>query len=272
MNVSAQSVERSVRRSKGFDRAVRWGLVGYGLIHFLVGWVALRVVFGSHTESSQGALARVADQPVGVPLLVAVAAGFVVLAVWQLVAGLVGYRHLDGAKRQVMRLGAACRVVTYAYLGFSVVRLLVAGPSGTSARHASAGLLEQPLGRLVLGGVGIVVGAVGVGLAVFGIRREFLEQLDEDAQETPRRIPIVLVGQLGYVSKGAAFVIIAVLACWAAVTDNAHKAGGLDQSLAELVQVPLGAIAVVAIGVGIACFGGYLLARAFHFNRRTLTS
>jgi type IV secretory pathway VirB2 component (pilin) len=82
----------------------------------------------------------------------------------------------------------------------------------------------------------------------------------------------VLVGQVGYVAKGLAFVIIGVLVCWAAVTDNPRKAGGLDQSLARLVQVPMGAVAVIAIGVGIACFGLYLFARARHLAPRTLTS
>jgi hypothetical protein len=81
-----------------------------------------------------------------------------------------------------------------------------------------------------------------------------------------------VVGQVGYVAKGLAFVVIGSVICWAAVTDDARKAGGLDQSLAKLVRVPLGAVAVVAIGVGIACFGLYLFARARHLAPRTLTS
>jgi hypothetical protein len=267
-------VERSARHSTVFDRSVRWGLVGYGALHFVVGWVALQVVLGGRTPSSQGALAKLAAEPYGKPLLIAVAVGFAILAVWQLVAALVGYRDDDGVRRTIMRLGAACRVATYGYLGVAIVHLLVAGrsSSGSSPRKASAGVLAEPLGRLVLGTAGLVVAVVGIALAVFGFRREFLDQLDDEARSGPRRIPIVLIGEIGYVAKGAAFVIIGVLAGWAAVTDDPHKAGGLDQSLAKLVQVPLGAVAVIAVGVGIACFGCYLVVRAFHLHPRTLTS
>jgi type IV secretory pathway VirB2 component (pilin) len=274
VHLSASAIERSARSSPGFDRAVRWGLVGYGALHFLVAWVAIRIVLIGRGGSSQGALARVAGEPLGVALLVGVAAGFVVLTGWQAVAGLVGYRHLDGVRRLVMRLGAACRVVTYAYLGFSIARLLVVGPphSGATPRRASAGVLAEPLGRVLLGCGGLVIAAIGIGLAVFGVRREFLDQVDEEARSGHRRVPIVILGQVGYVAKGAAFLIIAALVCWAAVTNDPSKAGGLDQSLEKLVQVPLGAVAVVAVGVGIACFGCYLIARAFHLNRRTLTS
>jgi hypothetical protein len=274
VGVSAGSVERTVRRSTTFDRLVRLGLVGYGLLHLLVGGIAASIVAGGSQPTSQGALQRLSDEPYAVPVLAAMAAGFGVLMVWQGIAAAVGYRHFEGARRQLMRAGAACRTVTYGYLCVWIARTLVSGQSQSSSapRHTSAGVLAEPFGRLLLGAAGLVVAGIGIGLAVYGLRREFVDQLDQEARSRPRRLPIVLVGQVGYVAKGLAFVIIGVLVCWAAVTDNPRKAGGLDQSLARLVQVPMGAVAVIAIGVGIACFGLYLFARARHLAPRTLTS
>ncbi len=272
MDVSAGAVERSVRRSTAFDRLVRWGLVGYGLVHLGVGAVAVSLVVGGDRTSSQGALAHLAAAPSGVPVLVALAVGFAVLAVWQAIAGLVGYRHLDDPRRAVMRLGAGCRALTYGYLAIALVRLLVGGSGGSSPRQTSAGLLAEPFGRLLLGAGGLVVAGIGVGLVVFGVRREFLDQLDAEARTRARRVPIVALGQAGYVAKGLAYLLIGALVCWAAATDDPRRAGGLDRSLERLVRVPMGAVAVVAIGIGIACFGGYLFARARHFAPRTLTS
>lgn len=248
--------------------------MGYGLLHLVVGWVSVSLVRGGHQRSSQGALDHLAHEPYGVPVLTAMALGFAVLAGWQAVAALVGYRHLEGRRRQVMRAGAGCRVVTYGYLCASLTRMLLGGQSrsGSSPQQTSAGVLAEPFGRVLLGVGGLVVAGIGIGLAVFGLRREFVDQLDEEARDSARRIPIVLVGQVGYVAKGLAFLVIGGVICWAAVTDDARRAGGLDQSLAKLVQVPLGAVAVVAIGVGIACFGIYLFARARHLAPRTLTS
>jgi uncharacterized protein DUF1206 len=274
VDVSARSVESSARRSTLFDRLVRCGLVGYGLLHLIVGWVSVTLVRGGHQRSSQGALEHLAHQPYGVPVLAAMAVGFAVLAAWQAIAASVGYRHLEGPRRHVMRAGAGCRVVTYGYLCVSLTRMLLGGEgqSGSSPRHTSAGVLAEPFGRAALGVGGLVVACIGIGLAVFGLRKEFVDQLDEEARDSPRRIPIVLVGQVGYLAKGVAFLVIGGVICWAAATDDARKAGGLDQSLARLVSVPLGAVAVVAIGVGIACFGIYLFARARHLAPRTLTS
>lgn len=275
MELSAGSVERSVRRSTTFDRLVRWGLVGYGVLHLVVGGLAAGLVVGGNQPTSQGALAHLAAEPYGVAVLLVMAAGFAVLAVWQVIAGSVGYRRLEGLERMVMRAGAACRVVTYGYLCFSLTRLAVTGGgggSGSSPRQTSAGVLAEPFGRVLLGIGGLVVAGIGVGLAIYGLRRGFEDQLDQEARSKSRRIPIVLVGQIGYAAKGVAFLIIGGLVCWAAASDDPHKAGGLDQSLARLVRVPMGAVAVVAIGVGIACFGLYLFARARHLAPRTLTS
>jgi len=274
VDLSAASVERAARGSSTFDRLVRWGLVGYGVLHLVIGGVTASLVASGNQPTSQGALAHLADEPYGVTVLVAMAGGFAVLAGWQVIAGAVGYRRLDGLDRAVMRAGAACRVVTYGYLCFSLARLAAGGGggSGSSPRKTSAGVLAEPFGRVLLGVGGLVVAGIGIGLAVYGLRRGFVDQLDREARSKTRRIPIVLVGQIGYAAKGLAFLIIGGLVCWAAVSDNPDKAGGLDQSLARLIRVPMGAVAVVAIGLGIACFGLYLFARARHLAPRTLTS
>jgi hypothetical protein len=272
---SAGRVERRVQNSPTFAWLVRAGLVGYGLLHLLVAALSLRVALaGQPSTSGQGALAHLSRDPWGLPILFLLAGGFAVLAVWQAIAAAVGYRHLAGRRRLLMRAGAACRVATYGYLSFSTARLLVTRhrTSGSSPRSASAGVLEQPLGRVVLGGAGIAIAAVGLGLVVFGVRREFLEQLDERARRSSRRVPIVVLGQLGYVTKGLAFGVVGVLVCWAALTDDPRQTGGLDQSLERLVGASWGVAALAVVGGGIGCFGLYLLARARHLRRRTLTA
>ena len=91
-----------------------------------------------------------------------------------------------------MRLGALCRTVTYGYLAFAMGRLLAERHASSSPRSTSAGVLAEPLGRFVLGAAGLVIIGVGIGLIVFGVRREFLSQLDEEARRTEsRRVPIV---------------------------------------------------------------------------------
>jgi len=223
--------------------------------------------------TSRGALADLAQTGIGLVLLLVLAAGFVVLAAWQVTAGLVGYRHLEGRRRHVMRIGALCRSITYGYLAVAMGRLLLDRHAASSPRSTSAGVLAQPLGRFVLGVAGLVIIGVGVGQIAFGVRREFVDQLDDEARTTEtRRLPIVVLGQVGYVTKGLAFAVVGAMVTWAAVTDDPRKTGGLDQSLEQLVAGAWGVAAVALVGAGIGCFGLYLLARARHLRRRTLTS
>jgi hypothetical protein len=107
---------------------------------------------------------------------------------------------------------------------------------------------------------------------VFGIRRAFLGQLDDAARTQGRRLPIVVLGQVGYITKGIAFSVVGILVCMAGITNDPRRTGGLDQSLERLVGASLGEAAIVAVGAGIGCFGLYLLARARHLNRQTLTA
>jgi hypothetical protein len=117
-----------------------------------------------------------------------------------------------------------------------------------------------------------VAAGTGVGLAVFGWRRQFVPQVDARARTGGRRVPIVMLGCLGYVAKGFALVMIGALLCWVAATHDPQRSGGLDEALHELLGHTVGSAAVVMIGAGIGCFGLFLLARARHLSRRTLTA
>jgi Domain of Unknown Function (DUF1206) len=268
-------VERRARHSGTFAWLIRVGLAGYGLLHLLVAWLSVRVVLGSRSGAGgRGALADLGDQASGLVAVIVLAGGLAVLAVWQAFAAAVGYRQDHGIHRTLARLAAGWRAGTYAYLAYSTFRISLTGGSaaGSSARSASAGVLAQPLGRIVLGAGGAIIVGVGAGLIVFGARRGFLDQLDDEARNSGRRVPIVTLGQVGYAAKGIAFAVVGLLVFWAAVTNDPRKTGGLDQSLERLTGAHWGSVAVVLVGTGIGSFGLYLIARAWHLRLSTLTS
>jgi hypothetical protein len=272
---TAREVERGAGRSTALDVAVRVGLGAYGFVHLLVAWVTLRLVFGgsSGKATGKGALAQLADDALGQLTLGAIALCFVALVVWQLLAAAVGFRDRDGVMRHLMRAGAGARAVTYGYLGVSSARLAVEGrsASGGSPDSTTAKVMSAPAGQLLVAGVGLVAVGIGVGLVVFGLGKQFLGQLDAEACNQDRRIPIVVVGQVGYVVKGLAFVVIGVLLAWASYTHDPQKSGGLDAALHELLGQSLGTVAVVVVGVGLGAFGLYLLARSRHLDDDSFT-
>ncbi len=274
--MSAASVDRGARRSPWLSFAVRAGLACYAGVHVLLAFVVVRLVLGSDrgSSTSQGALALLAGDPVGRWTLAALALGFAVLVLWQVVTAAVGYRDREGWSRAVMRAGAACRVVVYGYLGWSCAGLAIAGRSATkgSPESTTAHLMSMPLGPWLVGAAGAVAVGVGIGLAIFGWLGGFVDQLDEEARRTDRRVPIVVVGRVGYIAKGLAMVVVGVLLGWAAWTHDPKKSGGLDESLYTLLGGGLGTAAVITVGIGIGCFGVYLLARSRHLDSDSLTS
>ena len=77
----------------------------------------------------------------------------------------------------------------------------------------------------------------------------------------------MLLGKVGYIAKGVAIGLVGVLFVYAAVTHDPKKSGGLDQALHEVLEQPFGPFLLVAIALGIACYGLFCFARARHLSR-----
>ena len=273
----AEQVDAEARTSGWLARAVRAGLVSYGVVHLLLAWVAVRLTFSDQTGAATGtgALAQFADADVlGRWSLAAMAVAFGALVIWQLLAMAFGYRGDAGWQRKLMRAGAASRAVVYAYFAQAAAGVALHGSSegGQSPRSMTARVLDAPAGPIALILVGCVVAAVGIGLALFGWRQGFEDQLDAKARNSGRRTPILWMGRIGYVAKGTALMAVGGLLVWAALTHDSRKSGGLDRSLYLLLGDEVGRIAVLLIGAGIGCFGLYLFARARHLDLDRLTS
>jgi hypothetical protein len=72
--------------SASLELLARVGLIAYGVVHLLIGWLALHIAWGTSASKSadvSGALRTLADQPFGKILLWLVAVGLVALALWQ---------------------------------------------------------------------------------------------------------------------------------------------------------------------------------------------
>jgi hypothetical protein len=271
-----RDAEHSARRSDTLAWSVRVGLVGYGLLHLLVAWIAVRLVLTPDKGSvtGKGALAQLAGETSGRLTLVAMAAGFAALVVWQLIAAVVGFHDRSPTRRLLERFAAVCRAAVWGYLAVTTTELaLTGGSTGGSPSSTTATVMSWPAGPWLVALVGAIVAGVGIGLGIFGWRAGFVDQLDDRARSRGRRrVPIVLLGQVGYVTKGVATVVIGVLLVWAAWTHDPHKSGGLDRALRELLGGGLGKAAIIVVAVGVAGFGLFLLARARHLNRDSLTS
>jgi hypothetical protein len=267
----ARNVGRRTDGSEWMDRAVRVGLVSYGVVHLIIAWLAIQLVFGdnSGSASGQGALHQLAGNTLGQVSLWVVAFGFVALVIWQATEALGGHRDADGAKRVFKRVGSAAKVVIYGTLAWSAFRTATgAGSSGGGGTDSTtAKLMKLPAGPLLVGLVGVVVIGVAGYLAWRGWKEKFRKRLTGEGQTGRDGSAYVVFGKVGYIAKGVALAIVGLLFLYAAVTHDPKKSGGLDQALHKLLQQPFGSVVLLAVALGLACFGLFCFAWAKHLDR-----
>ncbi|MBC3193618.1 DUF1206 domain-containing protein [Pseudonocardia sp. C8] len=248
---------RAAARSAPVRVAARVGIAAYGVLHLLIGWLAVQVALGSGAPADQnGAFTAIAAEPMGRVLLWVVVAGFAAVVLWRaLVAvrgvGVVGSRGF----RIWKRIASAGLAVVYAALGAAAATTAVQGRTSSGGSRAAAGVLGLPGGPVLIAVVGVVVLAVGGNMIRNGWRKQFTEDQDLFAASLRTRRLNARTGQVGFIAKGVAIGVVGVLLVSAALTYDPQRANGLDAALKTLREQPYGVVLLLAVGLGIACYG-----------------
>jgi hypothetical protein len=265
-------------RSTALRRLAAVGLVGYAAIHLLIAWLAWSLAWvqrspsstGRRPTDSSGALALVAQSPLGGALLWALAVGLGGLCAWQAVEVLRHHRHLPdpGPRRRqavVQTVKTVGTAVFYGYLSFSAARTALGHGTGRgSQQHTVAGVLGWPGGQVIMTAVAVVVAAIGVYMAQKGARSDFVDEIDLDRFSPVLRTTALRVSQVGFFLKGVALVLVGIVVGWAAVTAHPSRGDGMDGALRVIAGEPFGRWLLTVIALGLAAFAVYCLARARH--------
>lgn len=261
---------RKADNSDWLDHVARAGLIAFGVVHLVLGWLAMQVALGdrSGSASTSGAVKELAQKPFGAVLVWLVAVGMILLVVWQVLDGLLGHRDEDGldlARKRAVSFGKA---VVYAVIAASAITVASgSGSSGGGTDSMTATLMDRPGGQLLVGAVGLGIVSVGVALVVTGWTEKFLTKLDGEGRSGDSGTAYRWLGKAGYSAKGVALGVVGGLFGYAAVTHEADKSGGLDQALQEVLEQPFGPVLLVLIGAGFAAYGLFCFAQARHISR-----
>jgi hypothetical protein len=262
--------------SESLENLARIGLLAYGLVHLLVAWLAVQLAWGGGGgEADQsGAMATLAQTPVGKPLLWIIAVGLIALAVWQAAEALQWRSSLRMGGRQkkkaLQKIGkSVAKAVVYAVLAITAIKFAV-GSGKSSAQQqqdGTAGVFGWPGGRFLVGIAAVVLLVVGAVHVYKGVKKTFLKQIDlADAPPSATRL-ITRVGQVGFPAKGIALALVGGLLGYAAITFDPSKARGLDGAMRTILNAPFGEVLLTLVAVGIVAFGVFLFARARYPER-----
>lgn len=253
---------RAAQDSTAFRIVARIGYVVLGILHIVIGVIAISIATGGGGEADQGgALEQIRSAPMGVALLWIIALGLFALAIWQIAEAFLE-RNPDTKKKWAYRIKYIGTAAVYIAIAVTAVIFATGGQSDSSqsTQSFSAQLLATPGGVFLLVLVGLIVLGIGIAFIVRGITRAFEKHLD--LPPDPARKGIVTFGVVGYIAKGIAIGVAGVLFIVAAVTANPEQAGGLDAALHTLAGLPFGQIILWIVGAGLVIYGLFCFARA----------
>lgn len=267
MSVAPAGVETrspvSHRRADGDwrDPLARFGLVGKGVVHVVIGLAVWRLAAGAGSgseASSTGALRWIADQPYGTPALWVLAASLMALAGWRAVVTVAGDPVDDDDP--IHRVGFAVKAVVYGGLAVLSVSTALTGPSGGGSsaggddtEQASRTVFDLPMGRWLVFLVGAGIMALSVHLAmIHALDGRFLRRLRVGEGSAAARL-----GRIGYGLRSVAYVLVGFFLAHAGLTHQPDEADGLSGSLRRVAEESWGSVVLYASAVGFVTYGVY---------------
>ena len=262
---AANAVE-DASNSRALVIAARAGFAVSGLLHLLVGFVAIQLALGKAGQSGPadqaGAVAQLAAQPQGLLLLWAGFAACVALALWQTSNAVFDYGQLEARKKVGKKLSAAGKAVVFAVIALTFAAS-ASGNSQTSGQSTSdftVAIIKAPGGAFLLIAVGAAIAIAGLVFVVLGVKGSFKKELRLPPSGTARSV-VTGLGVVGYIAEGVALLLVGLLFIISTVNANPRESTGLDGGLRALREQPYGVYMLTAVGAGLICYGLYLMVK-----------
>jgi len=262
----AANAAEEVTNSRTFELLARAGFAASGILHFLLGAIAIRLAMGgSGNADFSGAVSELANQPAGPFLLWASFAACAALAVWQASDAIFDYSRLPTKEKVGNKAKAAAQALVFAGLALTLASFAMGTGSGGDNRQTASDLtatvMKAPGGAALLVLVGAGIAVTGVVYAIRGFKKSFEKYLTMPASPSARKAVSVL-GVVGYVAKGAVLLVTGLLIAIASLRAHPEESTGLDGGLRALRDQPFGIYLLAAVGAGLVCYGAFMVVRA----------
>ena len=248
--------------------------LGYGAkatVYIVLGVLAVKAALnmGGETTGSEGALSAIASQPFGQVLLFLVSFGLLGYVLWRFVqAFLDPENNGSGWSNVIRRLSYLHSGIAYSSLALSALRLALgrgqSGNQGSSTPEEwAAKLLQQPMGRWLVGTAGAVV--IGVAFYYFyrAFKAKFRKRLRLRSLSQTARKDLIRLCQFGIFARGVVFSIVGGFLIKAALTANPEQARSTEGALEAIQSSSTGGqLMLVVTAAGLVAYGGYMAVQA----------
>lgn len=268
---SAEGKAEQARNHPALEWLAKVGTAIYGVMYVVVGWLAIQIAFGEPAgeASGSGALREISQQPFGEVLLWVACVGFVALAIWKIFEAVLGHKEEDGGKLVFARASSAGKAIVFVVLAVLAFQTVTGSSGGGSSEDGyTAEIMKLPFGPVLVVALGLAIIGYGVYSMYKGLSDKWRKSLEVGGSTGDIGKAITILARTGYVSRGFAFGVIGGLFVWAGFTHDADRSGGLDQALLKLRDAPFGQVLLVAVAIGLACYGAFNVAKAWYLRQR----
>jgi hypothetical protein len=253
----------SEAQEQAVETSARAGFAARAVLYTVVGLLAVQLALGDTGEdaSQQGAMAAVAQQPLGSVLLGSLAVGLTGYALYRAVQAVRGRGEEGILQRRVV---PAVRAAVNALLAFLAFQELFGVGDDASESGVTAAVLDAPGGPFLVGGLGLVVAAVGV----YQLSKAWtgdVNELADPASLPPRaRRTARTIGRLGHLGRAAVFGVVGGFLVRASLTHDPESGVGLDAALGEVVEAPFGTVLLIGVALCLVLFGVHCAVEAWY--------
>ena len=236
---------------------VRAGWAAKAIVYVGVAWLVFQLSQGSASQetSTTGALKLIQDATGGRIILWILGVGLLLYAVGRILEVTTLATSAIEAKEK-----AEAVVMALVYASLAASAFAVAGTSsgggggGNESEQGAAFLLDLPLGRFLVGLVGLGIIALGGYTAYKGVKEKFLPTLRTGEMSATVRTWSERIGIAAYVTKGVIFALLGWFFLQAAITYDADEAVGLDGALTRVADATWGQALLIAISIGLLAY------------------
>jgi uncharacterized membrane protein YidH (DUF202 family) len=260
------STAREAAHSTWVEGAGRAGLVAKGVSFLLVAILAIQVAVGAGGEPAdrQGALDAVADEPFGWLPLLLLAIGFAAYGIWRFAQALFD-RDREGTDITGLgkRTSDFAKGVLYVGLAALSVSLIAGGDAGGSEEEtATSRVLDLPLGRWIVGAVGLAIVGAGVWNGYRAVTGQFRDDLETRRMTKAEDRWYTAIGVFGHLARAVVFALVGIFLLRAAYQYDPEEAIGLDGALAKLAAEAFGPFLLGAVAFGLLAYGLFCFVQA----------
>ncbi len=245
----------------------RAGFFSRGVVYVLIALLAGRAAFGHrHPAGTRGAMLEILQHPMGRAVLPVLALGLLGFALWSLVQAVLDPERrgtsLKGLGKRTAHLFTAA---VYVGLAATAARLAVYGWAQGDRESAGAftrPVMEHPLGRWIVAGVGVGMLGFGAWLLYRSVAKEPEKMLDVSSLRPPVQKAFKLAGRVGVAARGVVFCVLGVYLGLAALHHRPSEARMPAGALESVRQQPHGRWLLAVVAIGLAAFGLFEMVKA----------